>query len=497
MFGPRGSLAVTPVVIGLVLLFWAAPGVIADEGFCDYNNPNEPIGIDLGHQYISASYANSSSIFTPLALVQNAEYTSLISQLAAEHFDRANLKRLYGDRDGSASGMLKVIMSHYASKLTARIPYIDHPHAELIISTTRRVYTSLSTQIRRLVATVLQQEQPESLTLSEVAETFTRVFQDIKASALADTGTKITFAVIGIPDFFNETLANIVVDASRRANIQTLHALPRTLLTHFENPAIREGASVLVLHHGAHHCGIRMYHDAGSRKSSRPRYAKNKKPPARDLYLSLEPWRSQVIYRRLTEAVIQSSPEMKLQVELGADVNVLLARVVEARLLLKNRDPAVVYLWTESRSADFYTTIGDDPENEHLEEVPLALEDWWVYGRNPGVTLTKKMVNDADEEYVKSFAKTISMFVQATQATEDQTIRPQVVDHVAILTDWVDGDLVRRAAKEALGDEILILGGSLRNITMAADGAARIALVRRQNLLIMRGEQSFLGHEEL
>lgn len=70
-------------------------------------------------------------------------------------------------------------------------------------------------------------------------------------------------------------------------------------------------------------------------------------------------------------------------------------------------------------------------------------------------------------------------------------------DQVAILTDWVDGDLVRRAVREVLGDSVPILGGSLSKVTMAADGAARMSLLRRQNLLIMQGKQTLFGHNEL
>lgn len=42
-----------------------------------------------------------------------------------------------------------------------------------------------------------------------------------------------------------------------------------------------------------------------------------------------------------------------------------------------------------------------------------------------------------------------------------------------------------------------IIGGLLRDITIVADGAARIALIRRQNLLRLRGEESGFAHDEL
>ncbi|KAL5355097.1 hypothetical protein BJX96DRAFT_140680 [Aspergillus floccosus] len=422
----RGSNSITSIFLGLLLLFSAVPGVVADAGFCDSADINEPIGIDLGYQYIAASYANSSTIFTPLAVVNNAEYIALVSQLAAEHFEHANLKGLYGDRDRSASGMLKVIISHVTSKLTAKIPYINHPYVALITSTTSQVYASLATQLRHLIDTSLRRfkERPKPLTLSEVSEKFTRVFEDFKASAIADTGTNISFAIIGIPDFFNETLSEIVVDASRKAGIDTVpHALPRSLVTHFENPAIREGAPVLVLHQGMNHCGIRAYFDDGGRSASRQsmrRRSGRKKMndeglPARDSYLRLDPWRGELMYWRLAKAVAKTYPELETQVEVGADLSMLFASVMLARLQLKKQDLSVVYLGTESHSADFHMTIGDNPEREYLEEIPLELDKWWIYGSNPGVKLTKEMVLAADEEYVNALAGTIDSFVRAIQ----------------------------------------------------------------------------------
>ncbi|KAL3456917.1 hypothetical protein BJX64DRAFT_29614 [Aspergillus heterothallicus] len=466
----------------------------------------------------AASYANSSTAFTPLALVKSHEYTSVLSQLAAEHYERVNLNRLYGDRDGSPSAQFKHIIGQLVSKLIEQIPYINHPYVEFVTGKTGQAYSALSTQLQSVIqsarARFQSHPEPPSLTLAKVEQTLTQVFEDLKASALADTGTTLTYAVIGVPDFFNETLVNLVVNASIKAGIETpSQALPRTLLTHFENPAVAEGSSVLVVHQGIHHCGLKLYAEGGNRAGRRGsswaqisrRNRRNKKrareresgytAPTRDLYLPMDPWRVHVIHKRLAGAVVRSSPELQTQLELGADVGILIAKVVQARLELKRKDLSFVYVGEESRSADFLTTIGEEPgEDDFLEEATLGLGDWFVYGRDPGVTVTKKMVLDADEEYVSSLAKTIDMFARATQETEKMYL--QMFDHIAILTDWVDGDLVRHALKQALGDDIPISGGSLRDVIMAADGAARLALIRRQNLITRREYLDF-WHDEL
>jgi hypothetical protein len=374
-----------------------------------------------------------------LALVRDDEYVSVIAQLASEHFDRSNLKKLYGDRDGSPYAQLTVIIAEFAAKLTARMPYIDHPYVDLVTSTARQVYSSVSWQIRQLVITVLRwcsQEDPAPLTLVEVEEIFTRVFADLIASTLTDTGTKLTFAAIAIPDFFNETLATTVLEASRKAGIETVaYAIPRTLLAHFENPAIPEGDSVLVVDQGIHHCVVRAFSEGGGRagsgsgwrkrswaqiaKQRKRKNAAQKRATLRDGGFPLDPWRSQVLHQRLLAAVKRGNPELEIQLQIGADENVLMAMVVQARMLLKKQDLRVVYMGTESRSADFYTTIehdDDHPEQDgYLEEVPLHLDDWWVDGKDPGIKLTREMVLRTDEDYVKSLGNTITMFVRAMQ----------------------------------------------------------------------------------
>ena len=70
------------------------------------------------------------------------------------------------------------------------------------------------------------------------------------------------------------------------------------------------------------------------------------------------------------------------------------------------------------------------------------------------------------------------------------------VDYVIVLTDYFDGELVHRAVWKALGHEVPIFG-SLKEITMVAEGAARLAWKRRENLLLLRRESQEDRHDEL
>ncbi|KAL3485891.1 hypothetical protein BJX62DRAFT_29936 [Aspergillus germanicus] len=513
----RGLNALFSIVAGSFVLLSTAPSAIAYDGSCDWNEINEPIGIDLGYQYITASYANSTTVFTPLAVVQSPEYHQIIGQLSDELYEARNLKSLYGNREdrGSIFGLLKILFRRYARDLTAKVPYLDHPYAQAVISTTRGLYGHVNHFIQAALSLVRWQKPNSHLTLREMEEALTQVFASVKTAAKADTGTDIPFAVIGIPDSFNETLGEIVAEAARKAGIDSVsHPIPRTLLTHYENPAVPEGDSVLVIHQGIHHCGIRMWYDGGTRAGSRRGFGSRPRRPSnvrrdedggtpQDPYLPLVPWRSRKLYNSLTKRLVLSSDALATQLQVGADLEALVLRVMMARMRLKRQDVRAVYVGWESYSAEFYTTLGaGDAECEdgsgagsgYLDEEPLYLDDWWVYGRNPGVNLTREMVEESDQEYVRSLANSIRVFVEFAAT---HSWRRDAVDQVAILADWMDGDLVRHAVEEALGDSKPIIGGSLSDLTLAADGAARLALIRRQNLLEMQGQLSRFEHGEL
>jgi hypothetical protein len=50
-----------------------------------------------------------------------------------------------------------------------------------------------------------------------------------------------------------------------------------------------------------------------------------------------------------------------------------------------------------------------------------------------------------------------------------------------ILTSHHDGALLKRAVKKALGEHVEIVGGSMRDIMLAATGGARSALARKES----------------
>ncbi|KAL2813460.1 hypothetical protein BDW59DRAFT_154833 [Aspergillus cavernicola] len=499
MLSPKYFLQVIPAL--LLLLCWTVPGT-AIEGTCQDASVNQPIGIDFGPQFIIASYAHPSGNFTPLAFFDKEDYQLRLRQLWREYYDQHNLNKLYGflRNDVPLFTMLKETAWHYLSDFAARFEIFNHPYVHSVRTTTSWAYDSVFTQVGRVKGLLpLPSRERDTLTMSIVAETFVGVFEDIKASARANHDMNITFALIGVPDFFNSTVTEVILEASRKAGIETAaHALPRSFLSYFNNPMILpEDSTVLVLHQGQSHCGIRL------RQEEKRLGGRRRRGKSREQYLPLEPWKSENLYRRLAAEVLRSNDMLKMQIEVGADEEGLMDAVVDARLRLKRLDPVVGLPGVDSRPAvnDNSTTVQDDDDGYHpLDEVPLDLDAWWVYGENPGVKLTREQVLAADNKYVKSLGQTISTYLEANQQarTDTKTTELEETDRVVILTDWVDGDLVRRAIQEALGNEIPILGGTLQNITMAADGAARLASKRRGNLLLRPGASKWpLGHDEL
>jgi hypothetical protein len=155
--------------------------------------------------------------------VQSPEYHQIIGQLSAELYEARNLKALYGYPEDRKSifGLLKILFRRYARNLSGKIPYLDHPYVQAIASTTHRLYGHINHFIRAAKSLVSWQKSSGYLTLHEMEEALTQSFASVKTAAKADTGTDIPFAVIGIPDSFNDTLGEIVVEAARKAGIDT------------------------------------------------------------------------------------------------------------------------------------------------------------------------------------------------------------------------------------------------------------------------------------
>ncbi len=59
-----------------------------------------------------------------------------------------------------------------------------------------------------------------------------------------------------------------------------------------------------------------------------------------------------------------------------------------------------------------------------------------------------------------------------------ETHAPENIHTGVVLTDYMDGGLIRRAIVKALGPEVRIVGGKISDTTLASEGMAKLALKR-------------------
>lgn len=63
----------------------------------------------------------------------------------------------------------------------------------------------------------------------------------------------------------------------------------------------------------------------------------------------------------------------------------------------------------------------------------------------------------------------------------DSTYRPGNIHTVALLTDYIDGALLKPTIRQSLCPDVKLVGGALSSLELAAEGAAKFALRRLQS----------------
>ncbi|KAL4910237.1 hypothetical protein BDW74DRAFT_49816 [Aspergillus multicolor] len=255
-------------------------------------------------------------------------------QLWLEFADRTNVTQLF---EPSALEVLKVFMhavqqrlSAAISAFTARLPILEHRYVQFA-----------RTVIRELLEDLLLMPFPPSwkqmpLSKTEIKETFTKVCTDLKAAALAEHGVNVTFVISSVPDFFNETLGGLVVEACEKAGIGTAYprkAFPRLFSSFNLHPNLPRRASVLAIHQGEFHAGVQLLQAQEYRKDK-----------LLGPYIPLHHWMSRSYLRQLTTQIIELYPEVETQIFVSADEEYLTAEISTVRLQLKHRNSVVEFL---------------------------------------------------------------------------------------------------------------------------------------------------------
>jgi hypothetical protein len=234
----------------------------------------------------------------------------------------------------------------------------------------------------------------DSMTLDDVKKGYVRVLEQLKAQALQDHDTNITFAIVSVPGYFNSTLRDIVKDSCQEVGIETSHVpFSRMKMSSF---GVRAAADTryLVLDQD------KFYLDIGTIQES-----KRSKKPILQRYLPLDPFGSAGIDKELAARIVDASDVLQDQLALGADRNALQLAIGRARFLIRDSIDAEI--------------MGKDMDaDHHHDEWPLDLsQDWWVGEKvaGEGAVLHWKHVQAAEDQYVDSLSTAISGFLVASR----------------------------------------------------------------------------------
>jgi hypothetical protein len=327
--------------------------------------------------------------------------------LGLEFYEQRKLGNLFSGLNPSPLTVLKVLVSNVllprivrlSSPVTSRFPILNHPAVRSSGASIRRAFATLYGQSRKFAQSVGLLKARKPLPLPDALETFTNIFEEIKASVWEKHNQNLTFALVTVPDFFNNTLIDLVLEASERAGIDTgSHVLPRTFSSYFQHPEIPPASRVLVIHQGLFHCGARLSGMASHRRKGIE-------------YIPLDSWASRNIDRDVAKRAIRSSPKLEEQLSVGADMNAFTSEIQNARFRLKNRDVAVEMMGMGEQSTDSNEDGNDGP----FDDFPLDLESWWVYGRYSGVKLRWEDVKIAEDRYVESLATSLRTLLQVSR----------------------------------------------------------------------------------
>ena len=81
------------------------------------------------------------------------------------------------------------------------------------------------------------------------------------------------------------------------------------------------------------------------------------------------------------------------------------------------------------------------------------------------------------------------------QKWRDEHLAPEDIDLVVLMTVHMDGDLLKRAVKKALGNHVEIRGGAISDAMFAADGAAGAAWKRLESWQQMQSFRKYQYEE--
>ncbi|KAG4430803.1 hypothetical protein IFR05_013718 [Cadophora sp. M221] len=281
----------------------------------------------------------------------------------------------------------------------------------------------------------------------------------------------------------------------------------RNLLSLPHAGAIKRAEKILVIEQGLFHAGLRTYEvfdgNLRSKSPSNPRGHSKPKGEQGEVdesgifqqrYLPLDPYASQNIDNKLFERVVQHDGFLREVVGRTGERErgVLRDEVVRGRLLIRGGgglEREVAFMGRGGGGGggvkgDEKVGEGEgegEGKEEDGEDVDKHHEEWPLSLDGVSAVLKWEDVQAVEDEYVRKLAEAVHMFLvtlRRMRTSNDLTHHPETIHIVAIQTDHTDGHLLIRAVRQALGPDVKIVGGTLGSVTLAAEGAAKLALMR-------------------
>ncbi|KIN02863.1 hypothetical protein OIDMADRAFT_178682 [Oidiodendron maius Zn] len=453
------------VLVSAVVLFTQFVG--AEETGSGVTRP-QPIGIDFADTFVTASYAHAKDNITLLAAVsaKDEPYEQHLFLLRWEDPSHKYPSRI--SKSVKPSEWIRLFIVTKAQNcldwLVRHIPFQDHPAATAIKNSgTGNWIQTMAEYVFGAAKALYLKTKGDTLSLEmtheEIKDGFISLLKRVKEQALENRNTTITFAVLSLPDYFNDTIRAIAGEACREVGIQAISPVPRTTMGVWgAEIAHDDDTRVLILDHGKYHLTMRTYQTV-----------RNRSKPLLQRYLSIDIFASATLDRELVNRVIETDAILKKQINSGANRARLREAIETARPKIKG---SIDQLFARAND-------GSDNEDYNYNEWPLNIKDWW-HGMEGSAVLRWEDVEYVEEEYVKNLAQTIKTFLvtlpMGREHSKKEDLDPEDIDAAVILTTGIDGDLLKRAINKALGREVNIIGGSFTDVILAANGAALVAL---------------------
>ena len=287
------------------------------------------------------------------------------------------------------------------SWIVRHIPFQDHPAATAIKnSATRNWIQEMAEYVFGAAKALYLKARGDILALQmtheEIKDGFVSLLKRVKEQALENRNTTITFAVLSLPDYFNDTIRAIAWEACREVGIQAISPVPRTTMGVWGAEISQDDDTrVLILDHGKYHLAMRTY-----------QAARNRSKPLFQRYLNIDIFASTVLDRELVNRVIETDAILKKQINSGANRDRLREAIETARPKIKG---SIDQLFARAND-------GSDHEDYSYNEWPLNINDWW-YGMEGSAVLRWEDVEYVEEEYVKNLGQAIKTFLVALRST--------------------------------------------------------------------------------